>query len=98
MGGNDLDQASLLIAMLRHLGYPAEYVKGNILLTEEQALALTGADTFRHAADVLAAAGTPPYKGGRDCLYPHGACVGKGICAVYGLPWGRKCRRGIPLD
>lgn len=59
MGGNDLDQASLLISMLRHLGYPAEYVKGNILLTEEQALSLTGADTFRHAADVLAAAGTP---------------------------------------
>lgn len=59
MGGNDLDQASLLIAMLRHLGYPAEYVRGDILLTEEQALSLTGADTFRHAADVLAAAGTP---------------------------------------
>ncbi|MDE5967135.1 MAG: hypothetical protein K2G89_09925, partial [Lachnospiraceae bacterium] len=59
MGGNDIDQASLLIAMLRHLGYPAEYVKGDILLTEEQALSLTGADTFRHAADVLAAAGTP---------------------------------------
>lgn len=59
MGGNDLDQASLLIAMLRHLGYPAKYVKGDILLTEEQALSLTGADTFRHAADVLAAAGTP---------------------------------------
>lgn len=59
MGGNDLDQASLLIAMLRHLGYPAKYVKGDILLTKEQALSLTGADTFRHAADVLAAAGTP---------------------------------------
>lgn len=57
--GNDLDQASLLIAMLRSLGYPAEYVRGDILLTEEQALSLTGADTFRHAADVLAAAGTP---------------------------------------
>ncbi len=59
MGGNDLDQASLLIAMLRHLGYPAQYVRGDILLTEEQALSLTGADTFRQAADVLAANGTP---------------------------------------
>ncbi|MGN0438619.1 MAG: transglutaminase domain-containing protein, partial [Lachnospiraceae bacterium] len=59
LGGNDLDQASLLIAMLRHQGYQAEYVKGNILLTEEQALSLTGAATFRQAADVLASAGIP---------------------------------------
>ncbi len=59
MNGNDMDQASLFIAMLRHLGYPAEYVKGNILLTGEQAMSLTGADTPGHAADVLAAAGTP---------------------------------------
>jgi hypothetical protein len=59
LAGNDLDQASLLIAMLRYLGYPAEYVRGDILLTEEQALSLTGADTFSHAADVLAANGTP---------------------------------------
>lgn len=59
LGGNDLDQASLLIAMLRHQGYEAEYVKGDILLTEEQALSLTGADSFKQAADVLASAGTP---------------------------------------
>lgn len=58
-GGNDIDQASLLIAMLRHQGYEAEYVKGDILLTEEQAVALTGAGTFKQAADVLASAGTP---------------------------------------
>ncbi len=59
LGGNDLDQASLLIAMLRYQGYEAEYVKGDILLTEEQALSLTGAGTFKQAADVLASAGTP---------------------------------------
>lgn len=71
MSGNDLDQASLLIAMLRHLGYPAEYVRGDILLTEEQALSLTGADTFRHAADVLAAAGTPTTRltSGKEMAY-----------------------------
>lgn len=60
--GNDYDQASLLIGMLRYLGYEAEYVRGNILLEEEQALALTGADTFAHAADVLASAGVPVTK------------------------------------
>lgn len=59
MGGNDLDQASLLIAMLRHLGMEAEYVRGTIYLTEEQAVSLTGADNIIHASDVLAAAGTP---------------------------------------
>lgn len=60
--GNDYDQASLLIGILRYLGYEAEYVRGNILLEEEQALALTGADTFAHAADVLASAGVPVTK------------------------------------
>lgn len=60
--GNDYDQASLLIGMLRYLGYEAEYVRGNIILEEEQALALTGADTLAHAADVLASAGVPVTK------------------------------------
>lgn len=60
--GNDYDQASLLIGMLRYLGYEAEYVRGNILLKEEEALALTGADTFAQAADVLASAGVPVTK------------------------------------
>ena len=49
----------LVIAMLRHFGYPAKYVRGDILLTEEQAISLTGANTFRQEADVLAANGTP---------------------------------------
>lgn len=30
--GNDVDQASLLIAMLRYLGYPAKYVTGNVFI------------------------------------------------------------------
>lgn len=60
--GNDYDQASLLIGMLRYLGYEAEYVRGNIILEEEQALALTGTDTLAHAADVLASAGVPVTK------------------------------------
>lgn len=59
LGGNDIDQASLLIAMLRYQGYQAKYVRGNILLTGEQAMSLTGATTSKQAADVFAAAGTP---------------------------------------
>lgn len=59
LAGNDLDQASLLIAMLRYLGCEAEYVRGSIYLTEEQAVALTGADDIIHASNILAAAGTP---------------------------------------
>ncbi|MBQ8147949.1 MAG: hypothetical protein IJ040_04070, partial [Lachnospiraceae bacterium] len=60
--GNDYDQASLLIGMLRYLGYQAEYVRGTILLEEEPALSLTGADTYEHAADILASAGVPVTK------------------------------------
>ncbi len=62
LAGNDMDQASLLISMLRLLGYQAYYVRGNITITPEQAISLTGADTAEHAADVLAAAGTPVTK------------------------------------
>ena len=39
-GGNDVDQASLLIAMLRYLNYPARYVSGTIFITSDQALEL----------------------------------------------------------
>ena len=58
-GGNDVDQAGLLIAMLRYKGYPSMYVEGNILLEPEKAMALTGADTAEHAAAVLASNGVP---------------------------------------
>ncbi len=59
MSGNDYDQASLLIGMLRYMGYRAEYVKGEIYLEEDMALSLTGADNLYNAADVLAASGMP---------------------------------------
>ena len=57
--GNDLDQASLLIAMLRYLGYEAEYVRGSIYLTNEQAVSFTGKTDIDEAADILASGGTP---------------------------------------
>lgn len=62
LAGNDIDQASLLISMLRYLGYQAYYVRSNITITPEQAMSLTGADTAENAAAVLAAAGTPVTK------------------------------------
>lgn len=58
LGGNDMDQASLLIAMLRHLGYESEYVCGEVEITAEQALSLTGADTLQIAAQIMASGGT----------------------------------------
>ncbi len=59
MAGNDYDQAGLLIAMLRYLGYEAEYVRGIARFTEEQAVGLTGATDIENAADVMASCGTP---------------------------------------
>ncbi len=55
--GNDVDQATLLVGMLRYLGYPAGYKTGYIKLDEETALNLTGASNLRAAADILAAMG-----------------------------------------
>ena len=55
LGGNDADLASLLIGMLRYLKIPARYVQGRVLITGEQAIALTGADTVENAGAILAA-------------------------------------------
>ncbi len=65
MSGNDYDQASLLIGMLRYMGYRAEYVKGEIYLEEDMALSLTGADNLYNAADVLAARFRRAKRGGQ---------------------------------
>ena len=62
MAGNDYDQASLMISMLRYLGYRAKYVKGYIQIDEEQALDITGADTLENAANILSSAGVPVTK------------------------------------
>lgn len=53
-GGNDTDTASLLIGMLRHLGYPARYHVGTVFITPEQAVELTGADDSENAGRLLA--------------------------------------------
>ena len=56
-GGNDTDQASLLIAMLRYLGYNSRYVSGNIYLTNDQALKLTCATNIESAGSILISSG-----------------------------------------
>lgn len=56
-GGNDVDQASLLIAMLRYLNYPAKYVSGTIYITSDQALKLTSAKDLDTAGTILASSG-----------------------------------------
>ena len=57
LAGNDTDQASLLIAMLRAAGIPSRYVRGTVELTPEQAMAWTGLDEPRTAASLLTTAG-----------------------------------------
>lgn len=52
-GGNDVDCSSLLIAMLRYLGYDAEYVTGTVEVTADQLMGLTATDTTENAEKVF---------------------------------------------
>lgn len=56
LGGNDVDQAALLIALLRAKKIPARFVGGSIRITADQALALTGASDVSTAGRFLATA------------------------------------------
>ena len=64
-GGNDVDQASLLVALLRASGVPSRYALGRVALSEKQALALTGATSLPVAMGVLQSAGY------RDATFHH---------------------------
>ncbi len=55
LGGNDIDQARLLIALLRSVGVPARYVTGTVEITAEQAVAVTGAADAGSAGRILEA-------------------------------------------
>ncbi|MBU5316217.1 HNH endonuclease [Clostridium bornimense] len=57
LAGNDYDQSSLLIALLRSKNIPAKYVTGTVDVSVENAMAWTGAETPKVAADMLAAMG-----------------------------------------
>jgi RHS repeat-associated protein len=68
MSGNDIDQASLLIALLRASGLPTRYVHGVIELPIESILDSLALDTAVQAVQVLSKAGiayTPQIRGGR---------------------------------
>ncbi len=57
--GNDVDQASLLIALLRRAGIPARYATGRVWLNGQQAQDLTRTTDTQAAADVLTTGGIP---------------------------------------
>ena len=52
-GGSDVDCSSLLIAMLRYLGYDAEYVTGEVKITAQQLIDLTGAKDIATAEKIF---------------------------------------------
>ena len=55
LGGNDVDQARLLIALLRAIHVPARYVTGTVEITADQAVAITGAADAKSAGRILEA-------------------------------------------
>ncbi|MBK7862410.1 MAG: hypothetical protein IPJ65_28135 [Archangiaceae bacterium] len=66
--GNDFDQSSLLVALLRAAGVPARYEHGIVRLSLAQAQALTGADTIEHAAYLIGYTGAPTSVDGNTIL------------------------------
>jgi hypothetical protein len=59
MAGNDMDTASLLIALCRVSGIPARYVTGVIDITADQAMAWTATEVPEAALRLFASGGTP---------------------------------------
>jgi RHS repeat-associated protein len=57
--GNDVDQASLLIALYRASGIPARYETGNVAFTPAQANQYAGVEELSVAAALLSSAGIP---------------------------------------
>ena len=52
-GGSDVDCSSLLIAMLRYLGYDAEYVTGTVRISAQQLIDLTGVKDIETAEKIF---------------------------------------------
>ncbi len=57
--GNDVDQSSLLIALLRAAGVPARYETGNLAFTPSRANEYAGVAELSVAAALLSSAGVP---------------------------------------
>lgn len=58
-GGNDVDCSSLLIAMLRYLGYEADYVTGQVVITSDQLMGFTATDSVENAEKIYMMLGRP---------------------------------------
>ncbi|HID73810.1 MAG TPA: transglutaminase domain-containing protein, partial [Thermoplasmata archaeon] len=69
--GNDVDQASLLIAMLRERGIPARYVYGTIQAPWEEVANWLVVDTQDNATAALRRFGIPADNLGDDILLEH---------------------------
>ena len=52
-GGNDIDQASLMIAVLRYLGYEADYYTALVELTADQMMEITATDNAEIAYKIF---------------------------------------------
>ena len=61
--GNDLDQASLLIALYRYKGYDAKFVVGNIDIDINRAMNWLGVKTEKAAVDAMSMLGVPTQYG-----------------------------------
>jgi Transglutaminase-like superfamily len=57
--GNDIDQASFLMALFRISGYPARYITGTVQITIDQAMNWTGGKTPQAAVNILQNNGIP---------------------------------------
>ena len=69
--GNDVDCASLLIAMLRYKNCKAEYVTGTVGLTEQQLVDLTATNNIITALKVFGIHGIPITKSGTVYNFQH---------------------------
>ncbi|SEH88540.1 Transglutaminase-like superfamily protein [Ruminococcus flavefaciens] len=65
-GGNDYDQASLLIAMLRYLGYNAYYAVGDVVFSDDELINMTAASNIESAKKIFTSCGKilTPYETG----------------------------------
>ena len=84
-GGNDADLSSLLVAMLRYLGYDADYVNDIVGFSAEQLMKWTNTDSIEAATSIYACQGrentTYEYEGVTYyfCDYTYVQVVDSGI-------------------
>ena len=57
--GNDIDQASLMITLLRQAGYPARYVTGTVEVSIDKVMKWTGTSSAETAVELMASLGIP---------------------------------------